>query len=101
VIEIITPEVAAWMMSESSLDQSLPSLEDLVNRPAWMKQAACRGRAELYFPERGESTREAKELCQGCVVRQECLEYAVTGGELDGIWGGLSTRGRRKQRSVA
>ena len=33
-------------------------------------------------------TREAKEVCRGCVVRLDCLEYALVNGEKFGIWGG-------------
>ena len=40
----------------------------------WRDSAACRGTdPELFFPERGSSTREAKEVCRGCVVQQDCL----------------------------
>mgnify|MGYP000160797370 CR=1 FL=1 len=53
---------------------------------------------DLFFPERGASTREAKEVCRGCIVRLECLEYALTNGEKFGIWGGLSERERRRLR---
>ena len=53
---------------------------------------------DLFFPERGASTREAKEVCRGCVVREECLEYALTNGEKFGIWGGMSERERRRIR---
>jgi WhiB family redox-sensing transcriptional regulator len=53
---------------------------------------------ELFFPERGSSTREAKEVCRGCVVRTECLEFAIANGEKFGIWGGMSERERRRVR---
>ena len=53
---------------------------------------------DLFFPERGASTREAKEVCRGCVVRMDCLEYALVNGEKFGIWGGLSERERRRLR---
>ncbi len=53
---------------------------------------------DLFFPERGASTREAKEVCRGCVVREECLDYAITNGEKFGIWGGMSERERRRVR---
>ena len=53
---------------------------------------------DLFFPERGASTREAKEVCRGCVVREDCLEYALANGEKFGIWGGLSERERRRLR---
>ncbi len=66
---------------------------------AWQMQANCMGvDPELFFPERGSSTREAKEVCRGCVVRVECLEFAIANGEKFGIWGGMSERERRKVR---
>lgn len=66
---------------------------------AWQRQANCMGvDPDLFFPERGASTREAKEVCRGCVVRAECLEYALTNSEKFGIWGGLSERERRRIR---
>ena len=65
----------------------------------WQRQANCMGvDPDLFFPERGASTREAKEVCRGCVVREDCLEYALANGEKFGIWGGLSERERRKIR---
>jgi WhiB family redox-sensing transcriptional regulator len=66
---------------------------------AWQSQANCMGvDPDLFFPERGASTREAKEVCRGCVVREDCLEYALSNSEKFGIWGGLSERERRKIR---
>lgn len=67
--------------------------------PSWQRQANCMGvEPDLFFPERGSSTREAKEVCRGCVVQEDCLEYALANGEKFGIWGGLSERERRKIR---
>ena len=66
---------------------------------AWQDQANCLGvDPDLFFPERGASTREAKEVCRGCEVRQQCLDYALANGEKFGIWGGLSERERRRLR---
>src|SRR3712207_7677069 len=45
---------------------------------------------EAFFPEKGGSTREAKKICTGCEVRNDCLEYALANDERFGIWGGLS-----------
>jgi WhiB family redox-sensing transcriptional regulator len=65
----------------------------------WQDHANCLGvDPDLFFPERGASTREAKEVCRGCVVRAECLEFALQNGEKFGIWGGLSERERRRIR---
>lgn len=66
---------------------------------AWQRQANCLGvHPDLFFPERGASTKEAKAVCEECVVRDDCLEFALRNGEKFGIWGGLSERERRRIR---
>ena len=66
---------------------------------SWQEFANCLGvDPDLFFPERGASTREAKSVCRGCVVREDCLEYALQNGEKFGIWGGMSERERRRIR---
>jgi len=71
----------------------------------WQERANCLGvDPDLFFPERGASTKEAKQVCGGCEVRAECLEYALRHGEKFGIWGGMSERERRRirrQRALA
>src|SRR3954471_5184658 len=83
----------------------ITAIETEVEVHAWQDYANCLGvDPDLFFPERGASTREAKEVCRGCVVREECLEYALTNGEKFGIWGGMSERERRRirrQRALA
>ena len=75
--------------------EQLPASEDR----SWQDQANCLGvDPDLFFPERGASTREAKEVCRGCEVRKQCLDYAMENGEKFGIWGGLSERERRRLR---
>ena len=65
----------------------------------WWDEANCLGvDPDLFFPERGASTREAKAVCRGCVVSDECLEYALSNSEKFGIWGGMSERERRRVR---
>jgi WhiB family transcriptional regulator, redox-sensing transcriptional regulator len=65
----------------------------------WQERANCLGvDPDLFFPERGASTREAKAVCGSCEVRAECLEYALDHAEKFGIWGGLSERERRRLR---
>ena len=76
-------------------------IQALINQGprAWQARANCIGvDPELFFPERGSSTREAKEVCRGCVVRVECLEFAIANSEKFGIWGGMSERERRRVR---
>ncbi len=65
----------------------------------WKDASNCLGvDPDLFFPERGASTREAKEVCRGCEVQVDCLEYALQNGEKFGIWGGMSERERRRIR---
>lgn len=67
---------------------------------SWKQNANCYGiDTDLFFPERGVSSSNAKSVCEGCTVKQECLEYALANGEKFGIWGGLSERERRVLRS--
>jgi WhiB family redox-sensing transcriptional regulator len=66
---------------------------------SWQDGANCRGaNADLFFPERGASTRAAKAICRECAVRADCLEFAISTGEKFGIWGGMSERERRRVR---
>ena len=67
----------------------------------WQDQAACLGMdPDLFFPERGASTREAKSICNSCPVKVDCLEFALRNGEKFGIWGGMSERERRRIRRM-
>tara|TARA_Y100001951_G_C11277693_1_gene263077 strand:- start:837 stop:1124 length:288 start_codon:yes stop_codon:yes gene_type:complete len=65
----------------------------------WQEDANCKDKdPDLFFPNRGASTRKAKEICNACEVQEYCLEYAIVNAEKFGIWGGLSERERRKIR---
>lgn len=67
----------------------------------WRRKAKCPGSSANFFPERGESIKEAKAVCGTCEVRQECLEFAIRIKVAHGIWGGLSERERRSYRRSA
>jgi hypothetical protein len=41
---------------------------------------------------------EARKLCAGCEVKNECLAFALDTGEEWGVWGGLTARDRKKLR---
>ena len=62
-------------------------------------EAACRGMGtEAFFPNRGESTEAAREVCARCTVSRECLTASLEEALTHGVWGGLSQRGRRVLR---
>jgi WhiB family redox-sensing transcriptional regulator len=70
----------------------------------WQASAACRGEdatpffAPNYFEKRAEKdAREAiaKAFCRRCLVREDCLAFALEVRETHGIWGGLNEMERR------
>jgi WhiB family transcriptional regulator, redox-sensing transcriptional regulator len=65
----------------------------------WQTNARCTEvDPEIFFPERGGSSKSARAVCDKCLVKQDCLEYALKNKEQFGIWGGTSERERRKIR---
>jgi WhiB family redox-sensing transcriptional regulator len=73
------------------------TLAEVLPIPEWHAEALCAETdPDAFFPEKGESSREAKRICLGCEVKRECLEHALTNQERFGIWGGLSERERRR-----
>ncbi|MPZ21862.1 MAG: WhiB family transcriptional regulator, partial [Luteitalea sp.] len=53
---------------------------------------------DTFYPDKGGSVREAKRVCAGCPVTDECLEYALDTEQRHGVWGGLSEHERRPLR---
>ena len=83
----LVPERVEYLGDDSAISE-----ED-----QWQERALCaQTDPEAFFPEKGGSTREAKRICLGCEVRDECLDYALAHDERFGIWGGLSERERRR-----
>ena len=65
----------------------------------WMSDGTCATTdPELWFPELDSlwRVREAKNICEKCPVKKECLEYALVNGFKEGIWGGLSPAERNR-----
>jgi WhiB family redox-sensing transcriptional regulator len=92
-----------WLMAPERPDEDL-AIEDFLRRPTWHARAACRGMGtDVFFPGRGEvlKVRAAKAVCDGCSVREECLDAALDGDDTLGIWGGVSERRRRGLRRGA
>lgn len=71
----------------------------VITEPSFWSEGACRHLpADLFHPDRGESTKDAKAVCVACPVRVPCLEWALANHEKFGIWGGTSERERRRIR---
>ena len=63
-----------------------------------MNDALCKiqeNKDDLFFPERGASTRKAKVLCRMCPSIEECLSYSINFHQEFGVWGGLSELNRK------
>lgn len=74
----------------------LKTLHEAVSQ-SWHEYALCsQTDPEAFFPDKGGSTREAKQICKICPVINECLQYALLHDERFGIWGGMSERDRRR-----
>ncbi|MPZ67854.1 MAG: WhiB family transcriptional regulator [Pseudonocardiaceae bacterium] len=62
---------------------------------------------ELWFPEKGGSTRDPKRLCRSCPLMAACLEWALDhpSESRHGVWGGMSEGERyalrRRRRTLA
>jgi WhiB family redox-sensing transcriptional regulator len=65
----------------------------------WQNQAACAGHdPEMWSPPdiarykhtlaRHNATRQAKNICNQCPVKTQCLDYALKQDIRYGIWGG-------------
>jgi WhiB family transcriptional regulator, redox-sensing transcriptional regulator len=90
-----------WLMATDTAPDLEALLAELVSRPRWHQDAACRGVGpDLFFPRRGERWNAAIALCEECSVRSECLASALAleDHEAQGVWGGTTGRGRRQMR---
>ncbi len=67
----------------------------------WRELALCRGvDPGIFHPELEEEDERASDaaraVCMQCPVREACLEHAIAVREKHGVWGGLSSRERRR-----
>ena len=68
---------------------------------SWRRDAICRDTdPDLFFPvgTTGNALVQidrAKEVCDQCPVKVDCLDYALETNQDSGIWGGTSEEERR------
>lgn len=70
----------------------------------WQRDAACLGKPEMMWLQRGasrEAIAEARALCADCPVLGDCREWALSQGPkaVLGFVGGMSERERRHERA--
>ena len=72
--------------------------------PDWQGNAACRDTdPDLFFPvgttgSAIEQIDAAKEVCDQCDCKIDCLEFALSTNQDSGVWGGTAEEERRKIR---
>lgn len=67
----------------------------------WRDEGLCaQTDPDAFYPDKGQSPKQAKKVCAGCPVQALCLAYALTHDERYGIWGGLSERERRAMKKT-
>ena len=66
----------------------------------WELEAVCRTvDPDIFFPVspgKASAAEPAKAICRRCPVRLKCLQGALEREEVVGIWGGMTTRERRR-----
>lgn len=81
-----------------------PSLGRVAAGIDWRSDAACADKdTDLFFPvgttgPAVSQAEDAKKVCMGCDVREQCLEFALASNQDAGIWGGLTEDERRTLR---
>lgn len=75
------------------------------NDAPWVEQAKCAALTpqeadNLFFVPFGRTSKEAKEFCAKCPVKQECSQYALSNRDLQGVWAGLSEKERQRMAAM-
>jgi WhiB family transcriptional regulator, redox-sensing transcriptional regulator len=94
-MDVVTPAEA------TTADTASTTTRNGVIDMSWRYRAACRtAEPDLFFPiGTGQAAldqlAEAKSICRGCPVVNECLAWALKTGQNSGVWGGMSEDERR------
>lgn len=63
----------------------------------WMDDAACLDvDPDMFFATDWHEVERAKNICDGCPVRRQCLQLALNNVEQYGVFGGLTREQRRR-----
>lgn len=96
---VLETEVRDSILSVGDYRSTAEELLDLLRGPAWRADALCKEYPDLaWFGKTERSSKAAKAVCSDCLVREECLAYAMSDPTLEGIWGGLTRRERGQLR---
>lgn len=76
---------------------------------SWQEHAECQNEnPELFTSDKTVVTHRVppsiRAICNRCLVQHQCLEYAMGHPDMQGVWGGTSSRERaamRRQQGIA
>ena len=91
--DALDADLVPWLMVPDVTDPTVAFVP-----PAWWREAACSGMpTSTFVGNAGYASSAAVEVCQGCPVRDQCLEYALADPDLYafGVFGGATPRERR------
>ena len=99
---VFESEVPDGIVSVGGYRSTVEELLDLPRGPAWQADALCKEYPNLaWFGKSDRSSKATKAVCSACLVRDECLTYAMADPNLDGTWGGLTHKERNQLRHTA
>ena len=84
------------------MSEVIKANREILNDLGWGDKAECSGMdVDIFYPDGGQRSkiRAAQEICGRCIVKNECLNYALKNDERFGIWGGVLINEELKRRS--
>ena len=62
---------------------------------------------EIFFPEYENNRsnypaqiQRARDVCEGCGIKEDCIKYALQFPGLEGVWGGTTPHDRKRMRRL-
>lgn len=81
---------------------------NLCDFPRFTHEPSCANalNPEIWFPDEDSTIQAryartanfAREICEGCPAREECLDYSLQYENLSGIWAGLDKHERKAEQ---
>lgn len=94
----LVPDEEMTEDESSESDNETPAVtKEYSSNLGWMALAMCKDiDPNTFFPHYGADVELAQRICANCVVREDCLEYALVNRIDHGVWGGTSERERTR-----
>lgn len=95
------PQEGYFSRFRSQRIQSPRESRSVMAPPRWKIYGNCVGEPSyLFYSSNLNLVEKAREICQGCPVQVECLQYGIVNNEF-GVWGGKTESERKFLRRAA